>query len=48
MHDALLVEVPEEGSEDSLHALTELCRTVFLELCVALEPAISQKPFFEK
>jgi DNA polymerase I len=47
MHDALLVEVPEEGADDSLSALVELCRSTFVDLCPALEPSISQKPFSE-
>jgi DNA polymerase-1 len=47
MHDALLVEVPEEGADDSLGALVELCRSTFVDLCPALEPSISQKPFSE-
>lgn len=47
MHDALLVEVPEDGADDSLSALVELCRSTFVDLCPALEPSISQKPFSE-
>jgi DNA polymerase-1 len=47
MHDALLVEVPEEGADDSLSALVELCRSTFVDLCPALEPSISEKPFSE-
>jgi DNA polymerase I-like protein with 3'-5' exonuclease and polymerase domains len=47
MHDALLVEVPEEGADDSLSAIVELCRSIFVDLCPVLEPSISQKPFSE-
>jgi len=47
MHDAILVEVPEDGADATFNALTDLCRSAFVELCPALEPAISQKPFSE-
>jgi DNA polymerase I-like protein with 3'-5' exonuclease and polymerase domains len=47
MHDALLVEVPEDGADESLGALVELCRSAFIDVCPALVPSISHKPFTE-
>ncbi|MCC5849710.1 MAG: hypothetical protein JJU29_16625 [Verrucomicrobia bacterium] len=45
MHDALLLEIPEEGADISVHALTELFQTTFVEFFKELEPSVCQKPF---
>lgn len=47
MHDALLVELPEERADEITAALMENCRYVFSEVCPLVSPSVSEKAFFE-
>jgi DNA polymerase-1 len=46
MHDALLVEVPEQCATEVTAALLVSCRSAFTELCPLVAPSVSVKDFF--
>ena len=47
MHDALLVEVPENRAAEVTTALLECCRKVFSGVCPLVTPFVCEKPFAE-
>ncbi len=47
MHDALLVEVPEESSMEVAEELLNYCRQTFSEVCPLITPSVCEKSFYE-
>jgi DNA polymerase I-like protein with 3'-5' exonuclease and polymerase domains len=47
MHDALLVEVPENRATEVTAALLDCCRKAFSDVCPLVAPFVCEKPFAE-
>ena len=47
MHDALLLEIPEEKSAGLTEELLRCCRKVFSQICPSVIPAVCEKSFVE-
>lgn len=45
MHDALLVEVPEEGATEVTEELLTYCRRAFSEVCPLVTPSVCEKTY---
>jgi len=45
MHDALLLEIPQDVTEIFVQNVIEECRQAFLEVCPGLAPRVSIEPF---
>jgi len=45
MHDALLVEVPEEGTTEVIEELLTYCRRAFSEVCPLVTPSVCEKTY---
>ena len=48
MHDALLMEIPEDRSTEVINELLSCCRKTFSEVCPLVLPVVCEKAFTEQ